>query len=88
MTTTLCNWAADQLHGGCTGAVVRLQDSHVYALWPYAMGYHPCNNVRGKKGNPQTGLTSVSGMVHDNVWYLALLNRRYDTAVMQIRCDF
>ena len=24
--------------------VVRLPDSYVYALWPKAMGCHPCNN--------------------------------------------
>ena len=24
--------------------VARLLDSHVYALWPSAMGCHPCNN--------------------------------------------
>ena len=34
VSATLCNWAADALHGGCGGPVVRLPDGHVYALWP------------------------------------------------------
>ncbi len=33
--STSCNLDADWLHGDCAGPMVRLPDSHIYALWPY-----------------------------------------------------